>query len=134
MTFVQYLKKQDLQVVLGISGILISIVTWTLDLSDLAIHCIYCRTERTVIGLMGIMMLLPVWGSYWTRFFFYPLAFLGAHVAASQIFLHLQHANIWKTTFVFSSAALGIIIGLMIFMWERLIPSPFKEKKHSYKS
>ncbi len=43
---------------LALAALLICAVTWLLDLTDLVYHCPYCRTRRTAIGLLGLLMLL----------------------------------------------------------------------------
>ena len=46
-------------VLIALAAIVISIVTWTLDLTGLVYTCPYCRVQRSVIGLLGLVMLWP---------------------------------------------------------------------------
>lgn len=78
---------------LGVVAILISLATWTMDLTDLVYHCPYCRTQRSVIGLLGLLMLLPNPGHWLARYFGTVLGVLGLVVAAEQ------HFGGWKKIF-----------------------------------
>lgn len=56
-----------------------------MDLLNLVEACVYCRNERTVIGLLGLIMLLPM-NQYITSYLAVILGFYGAFVAVEQIF------------------------------------------------
>lgn len=79
--------------VLGVAAILISLGTWAMDLAELVYHCPYCRTQRSVIGLLGLIMLLPNPGHWLARYVATVLAVLGLVVAAEQ------HFGGWKKIF-----------------------------------
>ena len=72
---------------LGALAILVCIVTWVIDLGGWVHTCPYCRVQRSAIGLAGILMLLPDPRIWWIRYGAVAVCFLGAHVAAAQIFL-----------------------------------------------
>ena len=54
---------------LGFIAIAISIVTWTMELTGMVYVCPYCRTQRTVIGLIGLLMITPN-PSFWISRYF----------------------------------------------------------------
>lgn len=68
-------------------AIVISIATWTTDLLHIVEPCGYCRVQRTVIGLLGIVLLLPFVGHWLVQYFAKTMAALGIVVAATQHFL-----------------------------------------------
>lgn len=114
-------------VLIGIVSILVSITTWVMDLTGLVEQCIYCRTQRTVIGLLGIVMLLPAI-KYLLAYIGYVLGFFGSHVASAQMFLNLRHEH-FGLMFTLSSCALLWII----FQACLLHCYSFFYKKHSIK-
>jgi disulfide bond formation protein DsbB len=71
---------------LGAFTIAICILTWALDLNATVYACPYCRVQRTVIGILGLIMLLPNPGHWLARYMGSVLAVLGLSVAASQHF------------------------------------------------
>ncbi len=112
--------------IIGIIAIGISIIAWSLELSGIAYVCPYCRTQRTVIGLLGILLVMPNPVHWISRYVGTVLGFLGAVVAA------MQHFNGWKKIssgefsfreeiyldpFLLSGAALFIIIGLVFLLF-----------------
>ena len=52
---------------LGVFAIFLCVATWALDLAELVHPCVYCRTQRTAIGLVGILMLFPQPRQWWVR-------------------------------------------------------------------
>lgn len=113
-------------------AILISLATWAMDLTGLVYKCPYCRVQRSVIGLLGVLMLLPdprQWGVRWLAT---VLAIFGTIVASLQHFNHWKriHAGTFKLSsvwyadpFLLSGAALFIITGLilLIYSWRPAI-------------
>ena len=65
----------------GWLAIAISIVTWGVDFAGMVSACPYCRTERTTIGLLGLVMVLPH-SRYLSIFFALVIGFMGCHVAS----------------------------------------------------
>lgn len=110
---------------LGILAILVCGVTWWIDLSGLVHECVYCRTQRTAIGLVGLFMILPDPRRWWLRYPALCVGFLGAHVAAAQLFLVIRNLNAGDPSnpmnMVLAAGALGILIGqaLLLFMPSR---------------
>lgn len=103
---------------LGIIAIIVSIGAWSLDWFEIVYKCPYCRAQRTVIGLLGLIM---VTGSshFITKYFSTVLGFFGAGVAMNQHFggwlkVHKGefswHDPIYLDSFILSFLALCIII------------------------
>lgn len=74
----------------AIACLLISLATWGMDTLSVVVPCGYCRVQRTVIGLLGLVLLLPYVRCIWLRYGGNVLPLLGAVVAA------LQHFNGWN--------------------------------------
>ena len=71
---------------LGWLAIIICVVTWGVDFAELVSACPYCRTERSTIGLLGVVMVLPH-SRYLSIFFALVIGFMGCHVASAQVFM-----------------------------------------------
>lgn len=110
---------------LGIAAIVLCGVTWLLDLTDLVYHCPYCRTQRTAIGLLGLLMLLPQPLHWLGRWLAAVVAVLGLVVAAEQHFAGWK--KIWAGSFtlgeqwyvnpwLLSGAALFILSGQIMLL------------------
>lgn len=96
----------------GIISILICVTTWGIDIAKVVGPCVYCRTERTIIGLIGLLMLLPKYRLI-TLYLATTLGFFGAHVASAQVFSHLVE-NLYEYSFALAAAALFVIIAQII--------------------
>jgi len=72
---------------LGAAAILVSLLTWGIDLAGWVYECPYCRVQRTAIGVVGVLMMLPDPRLWWVRCGAVAVCFLGAHVASAQLFL-----------------------------------------------
>jgi hypothetical protein len=103
-------------------AVLVYIVTWWIDLSELVHECVYCRTQRTAIGLVGVIMMLPDPRRCWLRYPALCIGFLGAHVAAAQLLLVISNLNADDPSnpmnMILTTGALRILIGqaLLLFM------------------
>jgi hypothetical protein len=75
---------------LGLAAIALSLVTWGLDLLGLVEVCPYCRVQRSAIGLLGLLMILPCmrWG---TVFLTLLIGTMGTHVSAAHLFMHIRN-------------------------------------------
>lgn len=108
--------------ILGVLAILICLGTWALDLTGVVHPCSYCRTQRTAIGLIGILMLFPDPRAWWLLWPAATLCYFGAHVASEQLFMILyaiDEGKPWsKVNFIMASGALIILVGqaLLLFM------------------
>lgn len=115
---------------LGLLAIIICFATWMLDITDVVYVCPYCRTQRTAIGFLGLIMMLPNPRHWLSRYLATIIAFLGAHVAAAQHFGGWKKvsAGTWPigeqwylSSFLLSGIALAIITAqiFLIHMPER---------------
>lgn len=84
---------------LGAIAILVCIGTWAVDLANLVYHCPYCRTQRSVIGVLGLMMMLPHPGHWMSRYIGTVIGVLGLVVAGEQHFGGWK--RIWAGKFSF---------------------------------
>lgn len=111
---------------IAVLAIFISLFTWAVDWAGLVYACPYCRTQRTVIGLIGLLMLLPDPRHWGVRYLSAVLGVFGLVVAC------MQHFNGWKKInrgefrfsemwyadpFVLSGAAIFIITGLVLLVF-----------------
>ncbi|MBA2709589.1 MAG: hypothetical protein H0U57_03230 [Tatlockia sp.] len=95
--------------IFGILTLGVSLATWGLDFADLTIKCIYCQNERTMMGLLGLLLIFPVY-PYITRYLAYVFGFFGASVAAQQIMLVYKNSGLFSFKFVLVASVLFIII------------------------
>ncbi len=82
--------------------------------------CAYCRAQRTVILLLGLLMILPI-SHYWiTRYVASVIGFMGAVVAVNQHFMgwvkiskgdFAFNEQLYVNPFLLSGGALFVIIG-----------------------
>ena len=88
---------------IAILAIVICVFTWITELAGWVYVCPYCRTQRTVIGLLGLLLLANP--QHWlNRWIASSLAVLGLVVAAMQRF------NGWKKSCQANSP--GVNIGI----------------------
>lgn len=113
---------------IAVAAIVICIATWAMDLAGLVYECPFCRAQRTVIGLLGLLMLLPDPRHWLVRYLAAVFAIFGLVVASTQHFggwrrIHageFELAQAWYVDpFPLSGAALFGITGLvlLIFSW-----------------
>jgi len=100
---------------LGALAILVCAVTWWIDLAGWVYECVYCRTQRTAIGLVGILMVLPDPRRWWIRYGAAAICFLGASIAVDQLFLVIRNINAGKPfgllNLILASGALFTLVG-----------------------
>jgi len=108
---------------LGIIAILICVATWWVDLSGWVYECVYCRTQRTAIGLVGLIMLLPNPRQWFIRFLAVGICFLGADIAVDQLFLVIRHINAGEPfgplNLVMASGALFTLVGQAMLLFTK---------------
>lgn len=108
---------------LGVLAILVSVVTWWADLSGLVYECVYCRSQRTAIGLVGLIMLLPNPRQWFVRFVAVGICFFGADIAVDQMFLVIRNINAGKPfgllNAVMSTGALFTLVGQAMLLFTR---------------
>lgn len=111
---------------LGLLAILISVATWTMDFTGMVYECPFCRTQRTVIGLLGLIMLLPNPGHWLARYVATVMAVLGLVVAAEQHFGGWKSISAGKfnigeqwylSPFLLAGCALFIITGQLLLLY-----------------
>lgn len=107
---------------LGALAIAIAAVTWWMDIAGLVHECVYCRTQRTAIGIAGSLMVLPDPRAWWVRYPAAAVCFLGASVAVDQIFLVIRNLSAGRESdpmnLILAAGALFVLVGqaLLLFM------------------
>lgn len=108
------MNKNFYIITVGLLSLLICIVTWAMDLFGIVEECIYCRSERTIIGILGIIILIPIW-NYIRSYLSWVFGFFGADVASAQIFLNLEEGKV-GVMFLLAICALFIIVAQVWFV------------------
>ncbi len=103
---------------LGIIAILISAATWAMDLLAIVQACPYCRVQRTAIGLLGVLMLLPC-QRWLTVFAALLIGIVGTHVSAAHIFMHIRNETFTLMYTGMAFAALCLQIGQILLLLDR---------------
>ena len=120
MTFLYLQFWQRNQSVLGMLAIFIGAGAWGMEFAGTVYICPYCRVQRTVILLLGIMMILPFAHHWVIKYFASVIGFLGAVVAVNQNFMgwvkiskgeFAFNEQLYIDPFLLSSGSLFIIIG-----------------------
>lgn len=112
--------------IVGVLAIIVCALTWASDLTGLVYECPYCRAQRTVIGLLGLLLLTP-WYSHWfTRYLATIFAVFGLSVAATQHFRgwakisggEFEWGDQWYINpWLLSGCAIFIITALVLLIW-----------------
>jgi disulfide bond formation protein DsbB len=114
---------------LGVVAILLCVVTWALDLAGLVHPCVYCRTQRTAIGLAGVIFLFPNPRQWWLLWGAAVICFFGANISVAQLFLIVRHVNDGETfgvvNLVMASGALFTLTGQALLLFTR----PSRERR-----
>jgi len=71
--------------ILGGIAIIVSLGAWAMDWLELVYACPFCQVQRTVIGLLGAIMLLAS-SNFIVKYFASVIGFFGAGVAMMQHF------------------------------------------------
>lgn len=120
MTFFELQFWQRNQFALGLLAIVIGAGAWGMEFAGTVYICPYCRVQRTVILLLGIMMILPFAHHWVMKYFASVIGFLGAVVAVNQNFMgwvkiskgeFAFNEQLYIDPFLLSSGSLFIIIG-----------------------
>jgi len=120
MAFIDLQFWQRNQFALGLVAILIGAGAWGMEFAGTVYICPYCRVQRTVILLLGIMMILPFSHHWVIKYFASVIGFLGAVVAVNQNFMgwvkiskgeFAFNEQLYIDPFLLSSGSLFIIIG-----------------------
>ena len=118
---------------IALAAIVISVLTWAVDLAGVVYTCPYCRSQRSVIGLLGLLLLLPVTalGHWAVRWLATVLAVFSAQVASRQHFGGWSKISAgefafaqkwWIDPFLLSGIALFLITGLVLLLWSAPVP------------
>lgn len=116
----------------GLIAIAISLLTWAVDLAGLVYLCPYCRTQRTVIGLLGVLILLPNPAHWLVRYLTAVLAAFGLVVGSTQHFRgwarimsgKFNWGDQWYlNSWMLSGFAILIIVALAMLIWRWKQPS-----------
>ncbi|MBU2970938.1 hypothetical protein KO527_16420 [Pseudoalteromonas sp. C2R02] len=106
---------------IGFLAIVICIVAWTMELIGSVYICPYCRVQRTVIGILGVILLLPFASHWFVKYMAIIFGFFAAVVASNQHFMGWKkissgefqfNDNILIDPFLLSGFALGAIIAM----------------------
>lgn len=110
----------------GLIAILISAGTWTVDVIELVYNCPYCRVQRTVIGLLGLLLLMPDLRFWLVRYLSAVFAVFGLVVGGTQHFGgwarmnrgEFEWGDVWFINpWLLSGFAIFIITGLVLLIW-----------------
>ena len=118
------------QRMLGIIAIIIGAGAWGMEFAGTVYICPYCRVQRTVILLLGVVMVLPFSKHWITRYVASVMGFMGAVVAVNQNFMgwvkiskgeFAFNEQLYIDPFLLSTGSLFIIIGQL---WLILTKAP----------
>lgn len=119
--------------IVGLAAIAIAVATWAVDLAGLVYLCPYCRSQRTVIGLLGLLLLLPNPGHWLVRYLSAVFAVFGLAVGATQHFRGWAKimsgkfnwgAQWYLNSWMLSGFAILIIVALLLLIWRWRKPEP----------
>lgn len=121
-----FLEKN--RIFLGVLAILVSLATWGMDLAEWVYQCPYCRVQRSAIGVIGVILLLPFYHHWILRMTGSTVGVLGLVVAANQNFNHIlrmqQGTFDWGERWyihpwLLSGFALFILTALLMILWSQ---------------
>ena len=105
---------------LGTVAILIGGGAWMMEFAGAVYICPYCRVQRTVIMLLGLLMVLPFAHFWISKYVASVIGFMGSVVAVNQNFMGWMKISKGEFTFadplyidpfLLSAGSLFIIIG-----------------------
>ena len=120
MGFLELAFWQHHQRMLGIITIIIGAGAWGMEFAGTVYICPYCRVQRTVILLLGVIMVLPFSKHWISRYVASVMGFMGAVVAVNQNFMgwvkiskgeFAFNEQLYIDPFLLSAGSLFIIIG-----------------------
>ncbi len=88
------------------------------DLANLVHACPYRRVQRTAIGLVGVILLLP-WKNIITDYFTLVFAGFGAYVAALQMFNNFYKSAYHEEYIYLSTCAFLILTAQLLVTFKR---------------
>ena len=132
MGFLELAFWQRHQRALGLIAIIIGAGAWGMEFAGTVYICPYCRVQRTVILLLGVIMVLPFSEHWISRYVASVMGFMGAVVAVNQNFMgwvkiskgeFAFNEQLYIDPFLLSAGSLFIIIGQL---WLILTKAPAK--------
>jgi disulfide bond formation protein DsbB len=105
---------------LGLIAMVIGAGAWAMEFAGTVYICPYCRVQRTVILVLGLIMVLPFSRHWIVRYIASAIGFLGAVVAVNQNFMgwvkiskgeFAFNEQLYIDPFLLSTGSLFIIIG-----------------------
>ena len=132
MGFLELAFWQRHQRLLGLIAIIIGAGAWGMEFAGTVYICPYCRVQRTVILLLGVIMVLPFSKHWISRYVASVMGFMGAVVAVNQNFMgwvkiskgeFAFNEQLYIDPFLLSAGSLFIIIGQL---WLILTKAPAK--------
>ena len=130
MGFLELALWQRHQRALGLIAIIIGAGAWGMEFAGTVYICPYCRVQRTVILLLGVIMVLPFSKHWISRYVASVMGFMGAVVAVNQNFMgwvkiskgeFAFNEQLYIDPFPLSAGSLFIIIGQL---WLILTKAP----------
>ena len=130
MGFLELALWQRHQRALGLIAIIIGAGAWGMEFAGTVYICPYCRVQRTVILLLGVIMVLPFSKHWISRYAASVMGFMGAVVAVNQNFVgwvkiskgeFAFNEQLYIDPFPLSAGSLFIIIGQL---WLILTKAP----------
>ena len=130
MGFLELAFWQRHQRALGLIAVIIGAGAWGMEFAGTVYICPYCRVQRTVILLLGVIMVLPFSKHWISRYVASVMGFMGAVVAVNQNFMgwvkiskgeFAFNEQIYVDPFLLSGGALFVIIGQL---WLILTKAP----------
>ena len=130
MGFLELALWQRHQRALGLIAIIIGAGAWGMEFAGTVYICPYCRVQRTVILLLGVIMVLPFSKHWISRYAASVMGFMGAVVAGKQNFVGWVKISkgefafnelLYIDPFLLSAGSLFIIIGQL---WLILTKAP----------
>ena len=113
---------------IGIAAIAVSLLTWISEFMGVVYECPYCRVQRTVIGLLGLLVLLPRPFHWTVRYLASVIGAFGFSVGSTQHFGGWRRMMAGEFTWgeqwyvnswLLSACALFMISGLVLLIWAR---------------
>ena len=120
MGFLELAFWQRHQRALGLIAVIIGAGAWGIEFAGTVYICPYCRVQRTVILLLGVIMVLPFSEHWISRYVASVMGFMGAVVAVNQNFMgwvkiskgeFAFNEQLYIDPFLLSAGSLFIIIG-----------------------
>lgn len=106
---------------LGVLAILVCLVTWGIDLVGWVYKCPYCRVQRSAIGAVGVLMVLPDPRVWWIRYGAVAVCVLGVNVASAQLFLVFRNLTSGQPSnplnLVLATGALFVLVGQALILF-----------------